>query len=314
MIDVLSRVKRTNKFFLGLIVFYIGGALALGLSGLLSRVSQEMSMILGQLLAIIPACGYCVITKEVPFGSYYRERLPIVTMILLVFLALAVLPVVWFINMLSMLVVPNFVAGALADMQTMPLVLNVALIALMPAVVEETIFRGIVYRNYAMKNPLRGMVLSGFLFALLHLNLNQIAYALPLGMLLAFVMELTGSFLAPMIVHFTINGTNAIISWFAMQAVDLSEMADLSEGVMMETALPVASYVILFVIALMAAGAVFGLLWAVAYSSHHAGWMKDLLHGRAPVLLAVDGVPVKKGLGDVWLWAGVAIAIVYTVL
>ncbi len=320
MTDVLTRVKRANKLFLGLIIFYIGGALALGASGVMEQVPQNWSVVIGQLLAALPAAVYCLFCRELPFGPAYRERLPVSAGVLLAVLGVAVMPMMIFVNLLSQLFVPNEIAGVIFDMQENPLWLNIVLVALIPSVMEETIFRGVFYGAYAGKNPVRGMVLSGLLFALLHLNWNQISYALPLGILLAFVLEVTGSFLAPMIVHFTINAANTALSWYAAQVMDEVELPStlmaqaLSEFEIGAQAIPFIAYVIYFFLAIASAFAVYGLLCGVAISCRYREWMCDLLRGRAPVLQTVDGVPVKKKLADVWLWIGVTIALVYTCL
>lgn len=315
MSETERRISRVNRLFPILILFYIGAALGLSWSGTLERLPANLNLVMGEILAAIPAALYCLLFREKPFGGRYGDRLRLPTALLLMALGVAVLPSVWFLNSLTSLFTTNYVAGAVVEMQANPLWLNLFLIAVVPAVAEETIFRGIFYEAYSRKNPIRGMVLSGLLFALLHLNLNQMAYALPLGILLAFVLEVTGSWAAPMILHFTINGVNTALSWTALRALDGMEI---TEAAMSEAAagaaLPLASYVVLFGMALVSLAVSAGLMWAAACSCRRKGWMRDLCRGRAPVLTAVDGVPVTRRVSDVFLWIGVAAALVYTLL
>jgi membrane protease YdiL (CAAX protease family) len=317
MPSILDRVKRVNKLYLAMIIFYIAGSLAIGWSGVLRVLPENTSMVVGEALAGLPVLFYCVIFREKPFGGRYREKLRIPTIGLLIVLGLTVMPFVWLINSVTMMFASNYVAGAVMETQANPLWLNVFLIAVIPAVVEELIFRGVFYSTYSRVNPVRAMLLSGLLFGLLHLNLNQIAYAVPLGILLAMVLEITGNFAAPMIVHFTINGFNTVLAWAALKVLDSSGQIEEALPQMTETAgvsLPAASYVVLFVLGAASAAGVIGLLMAVAATCRRRQWRKALWSGKAPVLLAVNGTPVKKRLGDAFLWIGVGIAVLYTLL
>jgi membrane protease YdiL (CAAX protease family) len=67
---------------------------------------------------------------------------------------------------------------------------------------EEIIFRGFLYRNLRDvlgKTP--AMLLTGFLFALVHLDLNLLLPLTGLGFALCLLFERSGSLLAPILVH-----------------------------------------------------------------------------------------------------------------
>ena len=73
-------------------------------------------------------------------------------------------------------------------------------------VVEELIFRGLVYgrlRKYFGKGA--AVVCSALLFALYHGNMVQMLYALPMGLLLALVYERWGLLAAPILLHIGAN-------------------------------------------------------------------------------------------------------------
>lgn len=94
--------------------------------------------------------------------------------------------------------------------------------AVLPAISEELLFRGILYNTYRKAAPLMGVFLSALFFALLHGNFNQIPYAFFLGLVLALMMEATGSIIIPVIMHFLMNGSNVLIS-YAMKPVFFKE-------------------------------------------------------------------------------------------
>ncbi|MCI8514455.1 MAG: CPBP family intramembrane metalloprotease [Lachnospiraceae bacterium] len=218
MPNIVTRVRRVNVLYLILIVCYIGASFAINGFDLWEYLPERASLIMGQILVGVPAACYCLVFRERPFDERFRKKLRLPAALLLILLGLASIPLAWFINAVTMLFTPNYVAGTMMEA---PEVISfwemMTFIAVIPAAVEELIFRGIFYNAYSRVNPVRGILLSGFLFGLMHLNPNQIAYAVPLGMLLALVLEMTGSFLAPMLVHFTINGFNTGLAWLAIR-------------------------------------------------------------------------------------------------
>lgn len=108
------------------------------------------------------------------------------------------------VNLLSMLATHQGrgATGAL-DPGTAALVIHVALLA---PVAEELAFRGLLYRGLRqLSRPLPAAVVSSLIFAVMHTHLAQGAWALGLGLLLAFAYEQTRSLLAPMLVHALFN-------------------------------------------------------------------------------------------------------------
>ena len=86
------------------------------------------------------------------------------------------------------------------------LLLELLSIGILTPMVEELIFRGLVYRRIRWYlNAVPAMVFSALLFAVFHGNLLQGIYAFSLGLLLAFVYERTHSVLAPVCIHVGAN-------------------------------------------------------------------------------------------------------------
>ena len=74
---------------------------------------------------------------------------------------------------------------------------------------EEPLFRGILFRGLDKTCPTRvAMVLSGFVFALIHVNAATLVPLWFLGVAFAWLYWRTGSILAPMLAHFLFNATN----------------------------------------------------------------------------------------------------------
>lgn len=82
--------------------------------------------------------------------------------------------------------------------------------ALLPAVLEELLFRFIPITLIAPHSKKCAILLSALFFALAHCNLFQIPYALFAGAVFAFVTLMTGSVLPSVLLHL-LNNTSSII-------------------------------------------------------------------------------------------------------
>ena len=77
--------------------------------------------------------------------------------------------------------------------------------------IEEPLFRGIMFRGFAKVMPIWvAMAISGFVFALIHVNAVSFLSLWFLGYAFAWLYRRTGSILAPMTAHFLFNLLNLI--------------------------------------------------------------------------------------------------------
>ena len=78
-------------------------------------------------------------------------------------------------------------------------------IAVLPAVCEELLYRGFIYRSLAGTWPAAAVVLSAALFSVAHINPYEVLPLFVLGIVLALVVRATRSLWAAMVVHFSNN-------------------------------------------------------------------------------------------------------------
>lgn len=84
--------------------------------------------------------------------------------------------------------------------------ITLMLTALIAPLLEEVVFRGLVHTRLKKGMPmLAAMIISSWLFGVMHGTLIAFIYAALLGFLLAWVFEKYKSLLAPMLVHFGFN-------------------------------------------------------------------------------------------------------------
>lgn len=93
--------------------------------------------------------------------------------------------------------------------------LNVLLLAVLPALLEELIFRGIIFNGLRQRGFWFASIISTFMFAFMHLSIYQFVYPLIMGMVFCFVVEKTGSTLYSIIVHFCNNFIVILISYIS---------------------------------------------------------------------------------------------------
>ena len=97
--------------------------------------------------------------------------------------------------------------------------LAVLLLAVLPAIVEELIFRGIIFNGLRQKfSAIVSIVLSGAMFSLFHLSIYNTFFQFILGVVLAWLVHYTGSIVYSMIYHFANNFTIVLISYLSKGA------------------------------------------------------------------------------------------------
>ncbi len=78
-------------------------------------------------------------------------------------------------------------------------------LAVMPAVTEEFVFRGVIMREYRMGGSLFSMLMSALLFAFIHFDIKQFPVYFVLGLVLAWLVFLTHSLWTSVIAHMIYN-------------------------------------------------------------------------------------------------------------
>lgn len=93
------------------------------------------------------------------------------------------------------------------------LMVNILILGVLPAICEELIFRGTILNGLKKYKPATMIVLSGLMFSIFHLSIEQSIYQFILGMTLASIVMITGSIVSSMILHFFNNALVLIVSF-----------------------------------------------------------------------------------------------------
>lgn len=93
------------------------------------------------------------------------------------------------------------------------LILNLFVIAVLPAILEEALFRGCVLRVLRPYGNGLAIVVSSVLFSLMHGNIRQIPFALIVGLILGWLYVASNSLWLPILVHFVNNALSVIMDY-----------------------------------------------------------------------------------------------------
>ncbi len=96
------------------------------------------------------------------------------------------------------------------------LILNLFMIAIIPAIGEELFFRGILQKFFIdwTKNPLRGIIMTAFFFSFFHLQFYGFLPRFYLGVLFGLMYYWSGTIWLPVIAHFINNGAAVLLYFF----------------------------------------------------------------------------------------------------
>ena len=202
-----KRIVAGSVFFLFLVVLHVGEGFFLNIK------DTTASILVTQFSVLIPAFIYMACFKVNPFKFMRFKKFHLGSAFLIPLFMLAVLPVMSLFNLISQLFSTNIIGNSLQDILTGGLFSSLLIVAALPAFVEETSFRGAIYGSLRGCRPVRAIVLSGIMFGLMHMNLNQFVYATVLGIVMGFLLEATGSILSTMILHFCFNANSVILLW-----------------------------------------------------------------------------------------------------
>lgn len=209
-------IKKINVTLLGIFIFHLAVSLFLEYYPEPLEIGIILNLSLGQIILFVPIVIYLLLWK---FGKKNREeetrsyvkRLhfnkvkPSTIAYVLIFIWLS-MPLTTLINAISLLFVDNTILSLTGYMTEVPFPVMLFFMAMVPAFCEEVAFRGTVYGGYRKDgSKFWAVILSGLMFGLMHMNLNQATYAFVLGILLALLLEATDSILMTMLFHFIYN-------------------------------------------------------------------------------------------------------------
>lgn len=231
--------KKVNWMFLCIILtnfllLFVMIALAILSSAINIRIDLGIieSLFLAQAIMLVPAAFFivssCMGSRKVPFNELLGfHKIKLSTLFMVILFTFLLMPMTSAINSISMLFVDNAVNAISDEILQMPFLVMLFMIGVFGPFSEEFIFRGVIFRGYKNSaSTLRAIIWSAILFGLMHLNFNQAAYAIAMGVMCALVVEASGSLWASVITHMIFNMPSVCTMYLA----DFFEPGYYSEG------------------------------------------------------------------------------------
>lgn len=199
--------RRINIFIPVLFVSYIAMSMLIGIIIGVTGVNLPLwvNYILGEVLIVLPAFIYVILFKINIIKCMPYRKIKVTDGVLSLLIGYMLIPLVLFISNLTTLFSTNYLQDSMSELTSYPFLVQLFLIAVVPAVVEEFVFRGLIYHSYRKNGILGAAVLSAVVFGFMHLNINQLSYALIMGVVFALMVEVTGSMYSSMLAHFAVN-------------------------------------------------------------------------------------------------------------
>lgn len=237
--EPVKHVKKINPLsysalFLTLVLVHIGLSFFVSLLGIKIHISFLGGLILSELTILVPGLIWILFNNSSKSFLGFN-KIKISTALMCIVLAYLIMPLTALINLVSQFFTTNAAASMSTDIVEYNFFLMLLIVGILGPATEEFVFRGILFRGMnKFAGGIMAALVSGFMFGILHLNLNQFLYAFFLGLIFATVNYVTDSIIPSMVMHIVINSHNVILMYaslglyskMGMNIDDLSAVAD----------------------------------------------------------------------------------------
>ncbi len=216
-----NRSRLAGTQYLAMMAVWIITGLLISVAKLDRFLNFYSSQALVELELLVPAIVILFMDRFEVMRGTRMKFIGIRVILWTLLLSMILLPITNFLNLVSQLVVPNDIVVRIEHYSVLtgtlvwdkPIWLNLLYMAVLPAVVEEFLFRGVLFQAFRSCGLFKTAVMTALMFALAHGNLNQFLYAFAIGLFLAYLVEASGSVYASMLAHMCLNSVTVILAY-----------------------------------------------------------------------------------------------------
>lgn len=288
----MNNIRKTNVFSLLIVGIFFGVSFLLNAVPVLKKVDGTIWLNGFLVLAVLL---FCLALRKNPISFVGFRKISLKTLILITVMTFLGMPFITFVNYISMIFSSNVVASEITQSVGENVVIALLSIAVLPALVEEIVYRGAILSGYREEDvSFKKIVASAFLFAALHMNFNQMSYAFVLGMLMAVLVELTGSIWSSIWMHFCINGSSVLSAWqLKMSGEDIAQVTEKGMEELMES--PLNTLLILAPVAAVSLVLIIVFVYWIAKTCGTTRTIGDWFFGRREErMVDENGIPIYK--------------------
>ncbi len=116
----------------------------------------------------------------------------------------------------------NLMEGLLVMQSPFEMVFSLIVMAVIPAIAEEMVFRGILQKQLQrlIANPYFAILTTALIFSLSHFQVQRFFAIFLLGTVLGLVFYWTKNLWVPIAGHFVFNGTQVVVAYFNQEDLD----------------------------------------------------------------------------------------------
>lgn len=246
--------KKINIFAPVLFGFYIIASVLFSRIIYSNRIALPLwlNLIISQCILLIPALIYVLVMKIDIIKCIPYRKIKLSDAVSSLLIGYCLVPLVLLINVISSVFATNYLNSSTTEISQYPFIIQLLLMAFLPTIAEEFVFRGLFYHSYRKNGILGAAILSGVIFGAIHLNINQFCYACVMGMVFALMVEITGSMFSSMLAHFAVNSYSIIM----LKLVSMSGISVQTEQASQQIMSQYSGVIILLQIAILAVTAI----------------------------------------------------------
>lgn len=233
----MNSPKRANKFLLFFLLYYllilfVVPVIVYFLPSMHDSIENYTMIFQDFVLILIPLIIYSIVTKTKPSEYIPHKKLSLKNAVYVILITIFSLPVLLLVANIASLFFSFDANDGLNDiMDNMNIFTALISMAVFPAIFEESLCRGLIMTNYKTTSPVVMYVISGLFFGIVHLNFQQMSYAVVAGILFAFFVHYTNSIFSSILAHFFINGYQVVLGKLLLGAKSITDSAQYSESI-----------------------------------------------------------------------------------
>ena len=199
-VDIFSEQFMTLFFIAILVIFYYIGSSW-------QMANLEMGLLKTQLIIIaLPVFLVLLISKNDIKKTLHLQGTDFRNFIIPLLAAIPVMIVAALISQVTNLIYPipeSYLKALekLVQMSEIPFWQNLLMIAVLPGICEELLFRGFIIRGFEKRGFWSAIIITAFLFAVLHLDPFRFLPVMMIGIWLGYLLLKTQSLYVPMLAH-----------------------------------------------------------------------------------------------------------------
>lgn len=298
--------NKTGWLFLSIVLCFIAVELVVSFTPLGDSLSVPALMVISELTFMLPV-GICFLMSGSSAAECFalRKVKPSVALLSIPYTWM-VLPLTMTLNILTLFFTRNRASEIMEALSGGGLFLMALFTALIGPICEELAFRGIIFAGIRKSgSALQAIFISGLLFGLFHMNINQALYAFGLGIFFAALREVTGSIIPSIICHITVNSGGVITLLTQKLLIKDQELMDAAASSALDKKTLAIALATIIIAAFIGVAIALCLLAYIARRQGSIGTLKDIVDKR------------ESSKGEVWnvqLVTGSVLAVVYMIM